>query len=595
MKKILFALLLTAALAGCESVYQTDVMPASEQNIEDAKTLQPQSSLQQGVFHMQRVEEGSPVRVREQVLLKRPDLPPFDVAYINRDIEEVILELANAAGESVVIPQGLRGKTVTLVNSGADFPTMMELVLSRAGYYYNYVNGVWYVTRYPIRNYVLELSQSTRKGSLLSPKELSPEDSAGQSATAGASELATEYADDIWTQTESALSELVNVGSSGGGEDKKSESIGGTTGGSVVGVAPPLTQLPELLPPPVLGEGSQTQAQASGTIQSQGVTPTVDVLAAVTTPEGVQAPQTNDHMVPEEDAKPWFRITKSAGLITVRAAPEAHRLIEEYLSQVQNSAHRQIMVEARIVAVTRDKTTDRGANLTKKFDPGDSYLGRLGFTANTALSTTTAKGFTYNIFSSKRESGNMNLIIAALAKFGDVFTISSPTLLARNNQLSRVSITKQLGYAETQVDQNTTGTGEVVVGSRVDTPKFKNSGTVMSVMPFIGKSRVQMRVRLSIATQSGTNSIQTIVGTGANQQVIPNDVPELANNVVDQDMVLEYGRVYAIGSLVETSTTLDESFAPGLDQIPGLSEVFKRANNRKQDTEFLVFIRVARA
>ncbi|MFZ2619358.1 MAG: hypothetical protein WAX89_00595, partial [Alphaproteobacteria bacterium] len=136
-KSYLPHLLLMALMASCSHYYQDEVRAPSEQELVDAKTgkdLKPRSFLREGVFHMQRVQHGSLVRVKDNIRLKKPDLPPFDVAYISRDIEDVLLELANASGESIVIPDGLKDHKVTLVHSGANFQNMLELVLGKAGY-----------------------------------------------------------------------------------------------------------------------------------------------------------------------------------------------------------------------------------------------------------------------------------------------------------------------------------------------------------------------------------------------------------------------------------------------------------------------------
>ncbi len=261
---------------------------------------------------------------------------------------------------------------------------------------------------------------------------------------------------------------------------------------------------------------------------------------------------------------------------------------------MQASAHRQVVVEARIVALLKNKNTQRGADVVVNGrDITGSALNRLGFFADSrstlnAATTTVQGGF----FTLASKAGDMALVLQSLSTLGDVYTISSPNLVARNNQISRVAVTRQLGYAETSVNQNTTSTGDVVIGSRQDTAKFKNSGTVMSVMPFIGRNNVQLRFRLSLATKAGETQIRTSIG---NSTPVVNAVPELSNNLIDQDMVLEYGRIYAIGGLIENNTTINASYEPNLRQIPGMGELFERANNRGQDTEFLVLLKVSRA
>ena len=592
-------------LAGCAS-YEDEVRPPTDQELQDARTtIKPHSVLREGVFHMQRIQTGSTVRVKDEIHLKKPDLPPFDVAYIGRDLEGVILELANAAGESVVIPQGLRGQTVTVVHSGANFQQMLDLVLSKAGYHYNYVNGVWYITRFPVRNYVLEVGQSNRRGSIVSKAELNPELAAGVTNTGTSAELDTDYTDTVWTQVQDTLGELIKVGNTSSG-DRTLRATGVGVNGELLtsnNVSATNVGATGLLPPPeqaghsgdqqmfvgLNGGGMNSMTSSTTTTTTTSVTVVGGGLAT-----GVSSPDSTDHTSPEDNGQPWFKITQSAGLITVRASPEAHRQIEDYLEQVQEAAHRQVVVEARIVALIKDKSTIRGADVQLNGrDVTGAGLSRLGFfnDARTVLSadqSTVQGGF----FTLASKAGDMGLVLQSLSTLGDVYTISTPSVMARNNQISRVAVTRQLGYAETEVNQNTTSTGDIVIASRQDKALFKNSGTVMSVMPFIGKNGVQLRFRLSLATKAGDTTIKTAVGT--NDPVV-NNVPELANNLIDQDMMLEYGRIYAIGGLVENDTTVDSSYEPNLKQIPGLGEIFQHANTRGQDTEFLVLLKVSRA
>lgn len=567
-------------LGGCSDYYNDEVRAPSAQQVEDARSeIKPQNALRSGVFHMQRIQQGSMVRVKDEIVLKKPDLPPFDVAYIGRDLEGVVLELANAAGESVVIPQDLRGRSVTLVHSGAGFQDILELVLSKSGYSYNYVNGVWYITRYPVRNYILEIGQGERKGTLASKSELGVELAAGTSQGSG-SDLDTTYSDQFWSQIKDTVAELIKVGESTTGQQSPLKATGVTANGQLIAEGQNVSATANgLLPPPETGNTQQDEKLFAALVSN--TSKVVDVGSS---------PESSDHLAPGDNAQPWFKITESAGLITIRAAPEAHRAIENYLEQVQESAQRQIVVESRIVALIRDKTTNRGADLQGSIRGlTHTYLNKVGFFADDRISAATAAGGFFTLGSANND---ISLVLQSLSKLGDVYTISSPSLLARNNQLSRVSVTRQLGYVETEVSQNTTSTGDIVIGSRQDKAKFKNSGTVVSILPFIGKNKVQMRFRLSLATKAGDTSVKTSIGSSA---PVTNLVPELSNNVIDQDLMVEFGRIYAIGGLVENNTTINESYEPTLRQIPGMGEVFQRAKNRGLDTEFLVLMKVSRA
>lgn len=594
LKKLISVTMAATMLAACSYAYQDEVKAPTEQSLAEARNIKPRGALAEGVFHMQSVDEGSTVRVDQRVRLKRPDLPPFDVAYVNRDIQTVLLELANAAGESIVLPESLRGKTVTVIHAGSDFRGMLDIVLSKIGYHYNYVNGVWYITRYPVRQYQLELTQGLRAGSLASNIESGRQQATEEAEVigpSGARELNTEYEDELWEQVEETIQELVFVGShiprSQIGQQQadrlRDQAEAAADAADTSALITPGGEQVQILTPPSLDGDQPTGGTLPGVIMPE---------TGGLRPNPIQSVAGRTHLSPDDLAEPFYRITRSAGLITARASPEAHRLLESYLNEVQGNLLRQILVEARILAIVRLKDTDRGSSLSRSINTGDAFgsiLGNLGFRAQQPLDAGDLRGGFFNLSSSRND---LNLVMQLLSNLGDVYTISSPNLLARNNQISRVAITRQIGYPETTVETNTTDTGQIVVGTRTDEARFKNAGTVFSVLPFIGRNKVQMRMRLSIASQSGSVNIQTAI---ADDDPVINEVPELSNNLIDQDMVMDYGRVYAVGGVIETSTTMNQSYVPGLVQLPGVADVFRRAQNQKSDTEFMVLMRASRS
>lgn len=570
---------LSGVLSACTGVYQDTVKAPTEQEVAELRAMKPNSVLRQGVFHMQQTGNRSTVRVEPEIRLKRPELPPFDVAYVRQPVEDIVIELANTAGESVVIPAGLRNETVTVIHSGSDFKGMLDIVLSKVGYHYNYVDGVWYITKFPVKNYQLEVSQALRGGSLttlLEPERLESDADTVDVAT-DAEELTTTYEDELWTQVEDTIADLIQVGSSVSTDPNAAPRT-------------PQNQQQQLPPPSLTGDITEVSPEV-GFDAPDGEQP------GLTQPQNLDAVQGTDHLAATDNARPFYRITQSAGLITVRAAPEAHRMIENYLEQVQQSLLRQIFVEARILAIVKSKSTERGAGV----DGDDVSLGNIGGTpletslgfSGEPLVAADASGDNLGGFLNFAFNNNsLQAVIQMLNQVGDVYTISSPSLLARNNQISRVAITQQLGFAETTVETNVNSSGEVTIGQRTDEARFRNAGTVFSVIPFVGKHKVQMRMRLSLSSQSGDVEIRTSVGDGV---PVTNSVPEINTNLIDQDMVVDYGRVHAVGGVVQTTTDMNESYVPGFNQIPGLREVMSSARNQKTDTEFVVLMRVSRA
>mgnify|MGYP005838293589 CR=1 FL=1 len=569
-----------AVLTACTGVYQDSVKAPSNQELAELRRMEPRSVLKQGVFHMQQTGNRSTVRVEPEIRLKRPELPPFDVAYVRQPVEDIIIELANTAGESVVIPESIRNKTITVIHSGSDFKGMLDIVLSKVGYHYNYVDGVWYITKFPVKNYKLEVSQSLRGGSLqtaLEPERVESDLDTVATEVEG-EELATTYEDELWDQVEDTISDLITVGadvnadSNQNSQQAQQQSENQDQGEDFTGEVTEVT--------PEVGFGEQGEG-AGETTQ----------LRATQRIRGVS------HLASSDLARPFYRITKSAGLVTVRAAPEAHRMIENYLEQVQQSLLRQILVEARILAIVKSKNSGRGVG----FDGDTVSLGNVGGNplassfgfAGEPLVAPDASGDNLGGFLNFSFNNNsIQAVVQMLNRVGDVFTISSPSLMARNNQISRVAVTQQLGFAETTVETNVNSSGDVTIGQRTDEAQFRNAGTVFSVLPFVGDHKVQMRMRLSISSQSGDVEIRTSVGGGP---PVTNNVPEISTNLIDQDMVMDYGRVHAVGGVIQSTTDTNESYVPGFNKIPGVREVFATASNQKSETEFVVLMRVSRS
>ena len=560
MKHLLLAL--TIFLGSCSAYYEEEVKPFSEQEIEDSMNyIKPKSALKEGTFHMQPVSSAASVRVTERIKLKKPNLPPYDVVYIQTDLEDILLELANSSGETIVIPQSVRGRKVTLTHSGANFQEMLQLVLSKAGYSYNYADGIWNITRYPIRNYILEIGQADRTGSL-DTSEISSSSgssdsdsdssssSSDSSSSSGDSDLETTYEDKVWTEVDEVIAELIKYGDFKATREESSSSDSSSA-----------------------DESNSTNLDNNFSI--------VDEENIQETTAETRRLRNSEVTLDDDNIEPWYKVTKSAGLITVRAAPEAHTQIEKYLEQTQESLHRQVFVEVRIVGVTEDKDTDRGIQWSI-----DGILNG-GFTPSSTISESSVSGGFLKV---SKSSAGLDGIIQNMAKVNDLQVISTPQILVRNNQIGYVKIVNELSYVTTETETETTDSGTLT--TRTDTVSNKDTGTILSVLPYIGKNKVQMRLRLSVARESGSVNVVSAVAGG---DPITNTVPNVSTNIIDQDMILDFGRLYALGGYIEDNRSIEESYIPGFNQLPGFSELMRRAKNTGAKTRFLIFMKVNRA
>ena len=285
-------------------------------------------------------------------------------------------------------------------------------------------------------------------------------------------------------------------------------------------------------------------------------------------------------------------VNKESGVITVRARDAQHRSIKSLLETVVLSAQRQVLIEATVVEVTLNDKFESGVDWQvlnsdgsgAAFDFSQLLTGLPR--ASEALTPATAL-LTYSNPGSIL--GNLSVTLKLLRQFGDVQVLSSPKIIAMNNQPSVLKVVDNRVYFTFEVDRLARENGDerTVVDSTVHSVPV---GLVMNVTPFISRNKeVILNVRPTISRI--LNFAEDPGPALAGQSQVRNLIPEIQVREMESLLRVQSGSVAIIGGLMQNKVDNRTTRVPGFGRLPVLGKLFSHETRELEKTELLIFLR----
>ena len=281
------------------------------------------------------------------------------------------------------------------------------------------------------------------------------------------------------------------------------------------------------------------------------------------------------------------------GTVTVLATEKQHDLIQQYLDSVTHASQRQVLIEATIVEVQLSNAYKAGVDWSRIRGPGntgfDLQQSLLG--TNLAAPPNVVIGYA----NSTSTLGNIAATLKLLEQFGSTRVLSSPKLMAMNNQTALLKVVDNVVYFT--LDSETNQNANTTVTSITSTVHNVAVGLVMSLTPQINENgQVTLTVRPTISRiarfRDDPNPLLRISPTGVPlAQPIQNQVPEISIREMESVLQLSSGQVALLGGLMQDGVTRDRDQVPGLGRIPVAGEAFQFRNEETQKSELVIFLK----
>ncbi len=285
-------------------------------------------------------------------------------------------------------------------------------------------------------------------------------------------------------------------------------------------------------------------------------------------------------------------VNRESGVIAVRATSKQHKIIQKFIDQVVGNVQRQVLIEATIAevrlsdlyqagidwSIVSETATVGGQTVVTKGGVQDVIGGNLGSSPFFQLATAGSI------------NGNpLNITLKALETFGDVKVLSSPKVMALNNQTAILKVVDNEVYfnIDVNVTPSTPTTNSLTtIDTTVNTVPV---GFVMAVTPYIDDENVvtlNVRPTISRIIRFVDDPNPLLADAGVVSQI-----PVIQVREIETMLKINDRETAVIGGLMQDEINKDNRGVPILSSIPLLGALFSYTSEEYIKSELVIFIR----
>lgn len=247
--------------------------------------------------------------------------------------------------------------------------------------------------------------------------------------------------------------------------------------------------------------------------------------------------------------------------VVVRTAPENREALERTIEKLDRRPL-QVLIEVVIAEVTLDDRTQFGVDFETFFgsDPEGEVRGD-----NRGELAGSAAGIVASVFSPER----VDAVFRALATEDRLNVLSTPRVLATNNEEARILIGSEVPFVQVRSFGGTTA-------QPIETVQFRDVGLELNVVPRINRER---EVTLEVLQQNSSLSSTSFGNL---------DAPTITTREAETSLVVGNGRSVVLGGLIETQRQRQVSGIPLLKDVPLLGGLFRSTDTRQTKRELII-------
>jgi type II secretory pathway component GspD/PulD (secretin) len=406
----------------------------------------------------------------------------------------------------------------------------------------------------------------------------------------GTNDISIKYDRNLWSDLETDLNQLLlsscNLPGAGAAEPQSQPA-----------------EAPTLLPPPVTGNGSVPKGGNPAPAAGGASTPLTFQqanAAAAGASGGSGSPS----------ACGYVRIDRSVGMVQMRAPLAVLNEADQIIQRVADIASRRLMLEARVVAVTRDRGYSQNGKLstgagatnhdgTTGADTPDGVISSLasGSSVTAALTRQLAAISSGNtsLYGLSFKSPNLDVVMGLLENYGTTYELMHPVMELMDRQRATLIDGRNEKYF---VIQSTSTTSTATTTSNSVDERSQFVGLQFSASAQIADSSQDLNtISLQIPITSIVKNVDIpnpnftgAAGTSASS----GQAPVVSTRLIDQQVRIRDGEIKVIGGLTRTVAVDTESGLPVVRELTGIGKLFNNENITYEQVEFVVLLQVKR-
>lgn len=278
-------------------------------------------------------------------------------------------------------------------------------------------------------------------------------------------------------------------------------------------------------------------------------------------------------------------MSKLANTLLVTDFSPNVRRIAEFLERVEGSAHRQVMIQAKVVEVALSDEFKMGLDWS-----AITRIGGLQGALSGGKSFAQALSPGIGVFQIGVSDGDFSVLLDAMSKQGQLNILSSPKVSTLNNQKAVIKVGRDEIFFEPEFDVVTTTdplTGQIKDTSSVLSsvePRTVTIGVVLDVNPQISPDGyITMNIHPSVTELVKIEEFRLRGEVFASAPVI--DVRETDTVVRVSD-----GQTIIIAGMMQDKKEETVTETPLLGRIPGLGVLFRNTDQKQRKTELVILL-----
>ena len=285
-------------------------------------------------------------------------------------------------------------------------------------------------------------------------------------------------------------------------------------------------------------------------------------------------------------------VNRESGVIAVRATAKKHKTISKFIGLVVGNVQRQVLIEVTIAEVQLSDTYQAGVDWSVVSETavigGQTVVTKGG--VQDVIGGSLGSSPFFQLATAGTINGNpLNITLKALETFGDVKVLSSPKVMALNNQTAILKVVDNEVYFTTDVEVDSGSVNQnstTVVDTDVHTVPI---GIVMSVTPYIDEDNsVSLNVRPTISRiirfVDDPNPLLAEAG-------VVSQIPVIQVREIETMLKIENRETAVIGGLMQDQINKENRGVPILSSIPLLGALFSYTEEKYVKSELVIFIR----
>ncbi|VAW79248.1 Type II secretion pathway protein D homolog [hydrothermal vent metagenome] len=283
-------------------------------------------------------------------------------------------------------------------------------------------------------------------------------------------------------------------------------------------------------------------------------------------------------------------INATSGIASVKTTQKKHLKVQSFIDRVMTNVQRQVLIEVTIVEVELGNRFQAGIDwqrLSSGAGAGSNGISVISNLIGSNLSAAPTFSLGYN--RTKSNGSNISSTMKLLESFGKVKVISSPKIMALNNQTALLKVVDEKVYftVELEIQVATTTSPE----RRTFTSKIHTIpvGLVMTVVPQINKDGyVSLNIRPTITRITGFANDPAPALMNA---TFTNLIPEIQIREMESLLQVSDGQTIMMGGLMQNKIDKKTKSLPGLSKYKRINKLLSYRDHDFTKTELVIFIR----